>query len=150
LVQGSANVRRAHFTRLPTVATQPPICPAMPKNRTDDCSQGHAGSRLRVTRCSYSISRPYFGYDIFPRTERKEYAVAMTKLLEQALEAVRRLPPDSQDEIARAMLQLASRGEPEVVDAAHLPAVLERLAQAQRREFASEAEVEAAFRRFDR
>src|SRR5262249_56653395 len=28
----------------------------------------------------------------------------MTKLLEQALEAVRRLPPDSQDEIACAML----------------------------------------------
>ena len=74
----------------------------------------------------------------------------MTKLLEQAVEAVRRLPPDSQDEIARAMLQLVdSNGEPEEVDAAHLPAVLEGLAQAKRREFASEAEVEAAFRRFD-
>jgi hypothetical protein len=75
----------------------------------------------------------------------------MTKLLERALEAVRRLPVDSQDEIARAMLQLAAGdGEPEEVDAAHLPAVLEGLAQAKRREFASDAEVEAAFRRFDR
>ncbi|TMJ27339.1 MAG: hypothetical protein E6G88_14305 [Alphaproteobacteria bacterium] len=75
----------------------------------------------------------------------------MTKLLEQALEAVRRLPPGSQDEIARAMLQLAaSDGEPEEIDAAHLPAVLEGLAQAKRRQFASDAEVEAAFRRFDR
>jgi len=75
----------------------------------------------------------------------------MTKLLEQALEAVRRLPPGSQDEIARAMLQLAaSDGEPEEIDAAHLPAVLEGLAQAKRRRFASDAEVEAAFRRFDR
>ena len=75
----------------------------------------------------------------------------MTKLLERALEAVRRLPADSQDEIARAMIQLAGGdGEPEEVDAAHLPAVLEGLAQAQRREFASDAEVEAAFRRFDR
>ena len=75
----------------------------------------------------------------------------MTKLLERALEAVRRLPPDSQDEIARAMLQLASGdGEPEEVDAGQLPAVLEGLAQAKRREFASDAEVEAAFRRFDR
>ena len=74
----------------------------------------------------------------------------MTKLLEQALEVVRRLPPDSQVEIARAILQLAGASEPEEVDAAHLPAVLEGLAQAQRREFASEAEVEAAFRRFDR
>ena len=73
----------------------------------------------------------------------------MTKLLEQALEAVRRLPPGSQDEIA--MLQLAaSDGEPEEIDAAHLPAVLEGLAQAKRRQFASDAEVEAAFRRFDR
>jgi uncharacterized tellurite resistance protein B-like protein len=75
----------------------------------------------------------------------------MTKLLEQALEAVRRLPPDAQDEIARAMLQFASAdGEPEEIDAAHLPKVLEGLAQAKRRQFASDAEVERAFRRFDR
>jgi hypothetical protein len=75
----------------------------------------------------------------------------MTKLLERALEAVSRLSPDTQDEIARAMLRLAaSDGEPEEVDAAHLSAVLEGLAQAKRREFASDAEVEAAFRRFDR
>lgn len=75
----------------------------------------------------------------------------MTKLLERALEAVRWLPPESQDEIARAMLHLAeSEGEREPVASAHLAAVLEGLAQAQRREFASEAEVEAAFCRFDR
>ena len=75
----------------------------------------------------------------------------MTKLLERALEAVSRLSPDTQDEIARAMLRLAaSAGEPEAVDGAHLSAVLEGLAQAKRREFASDAEVEAAFRRFDR
>ena len=75
----------------------------------------------------------------------------MTKLLERALEALSRLSPDTQDEIARAMLRLAaSDGEPEEIDAAHLPAVLEGLAQAKRREFASDAEVEAAFRRFDR
>jgi DNA-binding transcriptional regulator YdaS (Cro superfamily) len=75
----------------------------------------------------------------------------MTKLLEQALEAVRQLPPESQDEIARAMLHLAtSDGAPEAVAPAHLAAVLEGLAQAQRREFASDVKVEAAFRRFDR
>lgn len=74
----------------------------------------------------------------------------MTKLLEKALEAVRRLPTDAQDEIARTMLQLAGDdGEPEPVDPAHLPAVLEGLAQAKRRRFATDAEVEAAFRRFD-
>ena len=75
----------------------------------------------------------------------------MTKLLEQALKAVRRLPPESQDEIARAMLHLAE-GEPEREPIApdHLAAVLEGLAEAQRQEFASDAEVEAAFRRFDK
>jgi hypothetical protein len=75
----------------------------------------------------------------------------MTKLLEHALEAVSRLPAANQDEIARVMLQLAANdGEPEEVDAAHLPAVLEGLAQAKRREFASDAEIEAAFRNIDR
>jgi len=75
----------------------------------------------------------------------------MTKLLEQALEAVTRLPAETQDEIARAMLRLvASNGEPEEIDPAHLSAVLEGLGQAKRREFASDAEVEVAFRRFDR
>jgi hypothetical protein len=75
----------------------------------------------------------------------------MTKLLEQALEAVRRLPPDSQDQIARAILHLAANdSEPETIDPAHLPAVLEGLAQAKRRELASDAEVEAAFRRFEK
>ena len=74
----------------------------------------------------------------------------MTKLLEKAVEAVRRLPPRRQDEIARAMLTLAGdEGEPEDIDPAHLPAVLEALAQAKRRQFATDNEVEAAFRRFD-
>jgi len=75
----------------------------------------------------------------------------MTKLLDRALEAVRRLPTDAQDEIARAMLVLAGdESSPEPIDPAHLPDVLESLAQAKRRQFATDAEVEAAFRRFDR
>lgn len=75
----------------------------------------------------------------------------MTKLLEKALEAVRRLSTDEQDEIARALLQLVGdAGEPEVVSPEHLSAVLDGLAQAKRGDFASDAEVEAAFRRFDR
>jgi len=75
----------------------------------------------------------------------------VTKLLEKALETVRRLPPDSQDKIARAMLTLAGREEePEDIDPAHLPDVLESLTQARRRQFATETEVEAAFRRFDK
>ena len=75
----------------------------------------------------------------------------MTKLLEQAIEAVRRLPAASQEDIARAIFSLAgSEVEPEPVHPAHLSAVLEGRGQAERREFASENEVEAAFRRFDR
>jgi hypothetical protein len=74
----------------------------------------------------------------------------MTKLLEQALEAVKSLPPEAQNEIARAMLALAGdECEPEAIDPAHLPDVLESLARARRRQFATDAEVEAAFRRFD-
>jgi DNA-binding TFAR19-related protein (PDSD5 family) len=75
----------------------------------------------------------------------------MTKLLQKALETVRLLPPENQDEIARAMLALAGDdSEPEDIDPAHLADVLESLAQAKRGEFATDAEVEAAFRRFSK
>ena len=74
----------------------------------------------------------------------------LTKLLEPTIEAVRRLPEDAQDDIARTILHLAgSEVEAEFVDPAHLAAVLEGLAQAKRREYARDDEVEAAFRRFD-
>lgn len=73
----------------------------------------------------------------------------MTKLLEQAIEAVRLLPNNGQDEIALAMLRLASGdGEPEPIDPVHLQAVLEGLAEARGGRFATDAEIEAAFRRF--
>jgi predicted transcriptional regulator len=76
----------------------------------------------------------------------------MTKLLDKALEAVRGLPPASQDEIARAMLSLARMdgGEAEEIDPEHLPDVLEGLAEASRGEFATDEEVAAAFRSFKR
>jgi hypothetical protein len=74
----------------------------------------------------------------------------MTKLFDRALEVVRRLPPANQDEIARAMLWLAGTGdEPEAIDPVHLAAVHEGREQAKRRDFASDAEVEAALRLFD-
>ena len=69
----------------------------------------------------------------------------MTKLLDQAIEVARRLPPEDQDNIARALIQLAG-----VADAGPVPlttqerAAVERSkAGAARGEFASEAEVEA-------
>jgi hypothetical protein len=73
----------------------------------------------------------------------------MTKLLEEAVEAVRKLSSDAQDEIARAMLALADDAEPEEIDPAHLSAVLEGLAHAKVGNYASASDVEAAFRRFD-
>ena len=73
----------------------------------------------------------------------------MTKLLEQALDAVKQLSPESQDEIARLLLHLAQGDEPEPIDPDHLPAVLEGLGQVRRGEFATDEEVEAAFRRFE-
>ncbi len=72
----------------------------------------------------------------------------MTKLLEKALESVRRLPVNRQDEIAEAMLTLAD-DEVEDIDPSHLADVLESLAQARRRQFATDAEIESAFRRFE-
>ena len=79
------------------------------------------------------------------------YYRRIAKLLEQAIELARALPAASQDEIARAILHPATgEAEAEPVEASHLPAVLQGLAQSQRREFATDAEVEAAFRRFDR
>lgn len=74
----------------------------------------------------------------------------MTRLLDKAVEAVRRLPSADQDEIARAMLQLASPQETELeaIEPAHLAAVLEGLAEARAGKFASVEEIEAVFRRF--
>ena len=93
---------------------------------------------------------PSFGSSRLSPERKKAYLPFVTKLLERALEAVRLLPPDSQDEIARAMLTLASNeGVPEEIAPEHLTALLEGLAQAKRREFATDAEVEEAFRRFD-
>ena len=75
----------------------------------------------------------------------------MSRLLDQAVTTVRAPPPATQDEIARAMLLLAGNDdEPETIDPGHLSAPLEGLAQAKRREFATPAQVEAAFRRFDK
>ena len=75
----------------------------------------------------------------------------MTKMLDVAIAAVRRLPPDQQDAIASAMIGLADGNDaPEPIDPAHRVAIAEGLAQVQRGEFASEQEVEAVFRRFER
>ena len=66
----------------------------------------------------------------------------MTKLLEEALETVRRLPVESQDEIARAMLALAGgASQPVPLTPEESAAIALSKAAADRGEFASEEQV---------
>lgn len=58
--------------------------------------------------------------------------------IEDAIAALRKLPADRQAELAGYILHLATDDrEPEDIDPADLPAVLEGLEQARRRQFAS-------------
>lgn len=74
----------------------------------------------------------------------------MTKLLEQALDAVRRMPPADQDTIAQAMLSMVQLDGDVIddVDLDELREAMEGLAQVDRGEIATNEELEAAFRRF--
>jgi predicted transcriptional regulator len=74
----------------------------------------------------------------------------VTELLEKAVEAVRRMPPDAQDAIAQAMLDMARPDAPGDIDPNHLQDVLDGLDEIARGEIATHEEVEAAFRRFER
>ena len=69
--------------------------------------------------------------------------------IEQAIEALRKLPPQRQHELAGYIYDLAVHPEPEDIDPADLPAVLEGLAQIERGAIATDADVEAAYRSFD-
>jgi hypothetical protein len=68
----------------------------------------------------------------------------MTKLLEQAVETVRGLPPEIQDELARMLLQLAGEAQPLLQLSPEEEASLEEsLAQADSGEFATDGQVRA-------
>jgi hypothetical protein len=68
----------------------------------------------------------------------------MTELLEQAVDTVRGLPPETQDDLARLLLQLAGDEQPSVVlTAAEVASFGGSLAQASRRQFASDEKVRA-------
>ena len=70
----------------------------------------------------------------------------MTKLLDQALEAVRVLPPDAQDDIARLVLQLArDDAEPVALSSDERAAILASKAAAARGEFATDEQVRATW-----
>lgn len=66
----------------------------------------------------------------------------MTKLLEQALETLRGLPPEMQDDLARMLLQLAGEDQPVLqLSTAEEASFDESLAQADRGEFATDEQV---------
>ena len=76
----------------------------------------------------------------------------MTKLLEQAIETARRLSPDEQDDIARAILELAGGSDlpPVPLNAEEREAIARSKAAAARGEFASDAQVRAVWSKHGR
>jgi hypothetical protein len=127
---------------------QHPGCARGSTPRATDGHERHSSASGLKGGLAIAEAEPQFRLS---RSGFSSYHRQMTKLLEQAIEAVRRLPADSQDDIARTILHLAgSEEEAEPIDPAHLAAVLEGFAKATRREFAARDEVEAAFRCFDR
>ena len=72
----------------------------------------------------------------------------MIDLLEKALAAVDRWPASKQDEAAEMLLALDRLGAAYDASSDELAAIDEALAQVERGEFTTDAEVEAAFRRF--
>jgi hypothetical protein len=77
----------------------------------------------------------------------QSYIVAMTKLLDEAVDAVRRLPSDDQDDIARAMMQLAGSDlhAPVVLSPEEREAIARSKAAADRGEFATDEQVRAVW-----
>ena len=74
--------------------------------------------------------------------------VPMTKVLEDAIEKVRRLPEDQQAYVAEVLEQIAAAGgDPFVVPESHRAAVLEGLAEAERGEYVSDEEMAALWKK---
>jgi hypothetical protein len=71
----------------------------------------------------------------------------MTKLLDQALEAARNLPPDAQDDIARVVLQLTGADDemPVPLTPEEQAAITASKAAAARGEFATDEQVRAVW-----
>ncbi|MGY3621282.1 hypothetical protein [Bradyrhizobium sp. USDA 10063] len=73
----------------------------------------------------------------------------MTRVLDDAIEKVRRLPEDQQAYIAEVLEQIAASagGEVFIVPEDHRAAVLEGLEQARRGEYASDDEMSALWKK---
>jgi hypothetical protein len=79
---------------------------------------------------------------ILPRRWGKVYLSTMTKLLEHAVDSVRALPPEVQDELARLLLQVAGEEQPVIQLTAEERADLaEADAEIARGEFATDEQI---------
>jgi hypothetical protein len=65
--------------------------------------------RSLATRWEISLPK------ILPRRRGKAYLSTMTELLEHAVDSVRALPPEVQDELARLLLQVAGEEQPVIL-----------------------------------
>ncbi len=73
----------------------------------------------------------------------------MTKLLDHAVETVRAMPPEMQDELARILLQLAGEEQPAVDCMLSEEASFQTsLGQAERSEFATDEHVRAIWAKY--
>lgn len=72
----------------------------------------------------------------------------MTKLLEQAIAAVRKLPPEAQDNVAKAMLSLVGDDEIYELSPEECAAIHESKAAAARGEFASDEQVRTVWAKY--
>ncbi len=79
-----------------------------------------------------------------PAFRGKEYNSSVTKLLEQAVEAARALPPDMQDALARMLLQFVGEDQPAIqLTAEEETSFGASFAEAERGEFATDEQVRA-------
>jgi hypothetical protein len=86
--------------------------------------------------------------DLPPRG-RLCYGAAMTKLFEHAVDVARGLPPEVQDDLARVLLELAGEDQPVVeLTPAEEASLQGSLAQADRREFATDEEVRSVWAKY--
>ena len=102
-----------------------------PRGRARSGDEGAAADSLR-----------YLG-QVLDFDPSQPYIATMTKLLDEALEAVRRLPSRDQDDIARAVMQLAGSGPPApiVLSPEEREAIARSKAAGNRGEFATDEQV---------
>jgi hypothetical protein len=82
---------------------------------------------------------------ILPNAHGNGYNFGMTKLLEQALEAARVLPPEVQDDIAHVVFRLVGEESRVILSADERAAIDRSKAAAARGEFATDEQVRAVW-----